>query len=474
MKRLFSIILIIVLMLSGCSTASDNSSYSNTIINNDNNNSKEIADKDYLYLTSNYSDGVSWLKYCDASAKEKSKEGIHSKYGCIDKNGELLFYFDATIITGEPSNFSNGYSYIESNSGEKLTVIDTTGNICSTYNLVSESYDGFTTTKSGNLDNYCVAYGDGYEVVQTHESSFDNNAYTYTVYDANNNQVYQLSQKPQNEIAVKYWGHGVFSFKNTGFYYAYSNVWVDDEYAKPDGEFNWDMRFSDVEYGDSFKDGDNWDYDVYLEYIDDLGNSISTKVLSRKKLGWNIISTNVYNNRCIIYGYPNDGKISKMYIYNFEDDSIVQLTDERYLNQLSEDFKYYFMDNRIVLTMKGQDSKRYYCMFDFEWNVIAEPKEFSYIDVSAKRIIRDFKEVYDENGSLLFEIDDNYVHSITGAEYSVFSPPTFQDDVLVVQTALDDRYNGIFLGSLGFAVYDLNGEILFNELSMSNANELEI
>ena len=465
MKRYFSVLLILILLvLSGCSSTNDKT----------NSSSKTKENSDYLYLISNYSNGVAWVKYCDASAKEKTKEGIHPKFGCIDQDGNLLFYYSATNITHDPSDFSNGYSYIESDGGKKLTVIDTAGNICSTYNLVSESNDGFKITKSGNMDNYCVAYGDGYEVVQTHDSGFDNNSYTYTIYDANNNQVYQLSEKPQEEIKVKYWGHGVFSFKNTGFYYSYSGTWVEDKHAKPDGEFDADMRFKDVVYGDSYIVGDYRDEYVNLEYIDDSGNDINTTTMSRQELGWQIVSTNVYSNRCLIYGYPNDGKMSKMYIYNFDDNSLVQLTDEKYLNQLDEDFKYYFMDNRIVLTTEGQDGKSYFCIFDYEWNAKSEPKEYSFISVSNNRIIRNCKEVYDENGDLVFEIDNNYVHSMGDAEYAVYNIPTYKDDMLVVQTELDNRFNGVFSGSLGFAVYDLNGEIVFNQLSMSNAKEIEI
>ena len=268
------------------------------------------------------------------------------------------------------------------------------------------------------MDNYCVAYGDGYEVVQTHDSGFDNNSYTYTIYDANNNQVYQLNEKPQKEISVKYWGNGVFSFKNTGFYYSRSGTWVDDKHAKPDGEFKGDMKYSDVVYGERRKTGNYWDYDVHLEYIDTSGNVISTKTVSRSELGWNIKSSDVYNNRCIIYGAPQEDKITKMFIYNFEDNSMVQLTDEKYLNQLSGDFDFHFMTNRIVITTQGQDKKNYYIVFDYDWNVIVEPQKYNYIDVSDNRIIKDFKYVYDENGSLVFEIDDKYVHSTGGAEYA--------------------------------------------------------
>ena len=457
-------VLVVLLVFTSCSVSNDQS----------NSVAKVQGKQDYLYLISNYSDGVAWVNYCDATAKDKTREGVHPKCGCINKNGELIFYYDSTDITHDPTDFSNGYAYIESDSGKKLTVIDTSGKICSTYNLVSETNDGFKVTKSGNMDNYCVAYGDGYEVVQTHDSGFDNNSYTYTIYDANNNQVYQLNEKPQKEISVKYWGNGVFSFKNTGFYYSRSGTWVDDKHAKPDGEFKGDMKYSDVVYGERRKTGNYWDYDVHLEYIDTSGNVISTKTVSRSELGWNIKSSDVYNNRCIIYGAPQEDKITKMFIYNFEDNSMVQLTDEKYLNQLSGDFDFHFMTNRIVITTQGQDKKNYYIVFDYDWNVIVEPQKYNYIDVSDNRIIKDFKYVYDENGSLVFEIDDKYVHSTGGAEYAVFNAPTYKDDMLVVHTELDDRFNGTFLGSLGIAAYDLNGKELFNDISMSKASQIEL
>ena len=102
------------------------------------------------------------------------------------------------------------------------------------------------------------------------------------------------------------------------------------------------MKYSDVVYGERRKTGNYWDYDVHLEYIDTSGNVISTKTVSRSELGWNIKSSDVYNNRCIIYGAPQEDKITKMFIYNFEDNSMVQLTDEKYLNQLSGDFDFHF------------------------------------------------------------------------------------------------------------------------------------
>ena len=234
------------------------------------------------------------------------------------------------------------------------------------------------------------------------------------------------------------------------------------------------MKYSDVVYGERRKTGNYWDYDVHLEYIDTSGNVISTKTVSRSELGWNIKSSDVYNNRCIIYGAPQEDKITKMFIYNFEDNSMVQLTDEKYLNQLSGDFDFHFMTNRIVITTQGQDKKNYYIVFDYDWNVIVEPQKYNYIDVSDNRIIKDFKYVYDENGSLVFEIDDKYVHSTGGAEYAVFNAPTYKDDMLVVHTELDDRFNGTFLGSLGIAAYDLNGKELFNEISMSKASQIEL
>ena len=324
------------------------------------------------------------------------------------------------------------------------------------------------------MDNYCVAYGNGYEVVQTHESGFDNNSYTYTIYDANNNQVSRFTESPQKEITVKYWGNGVFSFDKKHYYYANSGKWVDYEDVRPDGEFDSDMKFFDVVYGEEHKNGNIDDYDVNLSYIDDSGKNVSTKTMSRAELGWNIISTNVYNNRCIIYGYPKDGKLSKMFIYNFEDNSLNQLTDEKYLNQFSDDFDIHFMDNRIVITTQGQDKKNYYIVFDFGWNVIVEPQEYNHINITNKRIIKDFKDVYDENGSLIFEIDGDYVHSIRGAEYAVFSEPTYKDDKLVVNKKLDNRFNGVFSGTLGVAAYDLNGELLFTEINHSNAKEIDI
>ena len=447
MKRLLTLLLIIVsIVFTGCMSSIDNGDSGSVV----------QGKQDHMYLISNFSDDVAWVKFCDALAKDKTREGVHPKCGCINKNGELIFYYDSTDIT------------------HKLTVIDTSGKICSTYNLVSEKNEGLIVTRSGNMDNYCVAYGDGYEVVQTHDSGFDYNNYTYTIYDANNNQVYQLNEKPQEEISVKYCGSGVFSFKNTGVYYSYSGTWVDDKHAKPVDEFNGDIKFSDVVYEVERKNGNDSDYDVHLEYIDTSGNIINSKTMLRSELGWDINSTDVYNNRCIIYSNSQNDKKTKMFIYNFEDNSLIQLADEKYMNQFFDNFDIHFMSNRIVITTKGQDKKNYYIVFDYQWNVIVEPQEYNHINVSDKRIIKDFKYVYDDNGSLIFEINDAYVHSSADGEYAVFSEPTYKDDILVVHTELDKRFNGIFLGSLGIVGYDLNGKELFNEISMSKASQIEL
>ena len=82
-------VLVVLLVFTSCSVSNDQS----------NSVAKVQGKQDYLYLISNYSDGVAWVNYCDATAKDKTREGVHPKCGCINKNGELIFYYDSTDIT---------------------------------------------------------------------------------------------------------------------------------------------------------------------------------------------------------------------------------------------------------------------------------------------------------------------------------------------------------------------------------------
>lgn len=474
-KTLIVLMLFVMIICTGCSNiiktnqnANDNSTMNNENINEKEENKDERTEtikveqsekNNYLYLISDYSDGYVWMKYCDADAKGDTKESLNLRYGCVDKNGNVSFYFDETGISKDPIEFSNGYAYIITNNSKKLFVVDTSGRICQKYSLPDKLDNGRYYTPPNEDSELCILYNDGYQVVQNHHVDFDSNSNTYTIYDGEGKDLYSFNSDGKHEIRAKYLGEGVISFDN-GVYFAKSNKWMDED------SIDINIMEPDVVYDDS----DRNDVKFKFTYINEYGEIVESSAKSQLTYDGNrarIDCIGLYNNHCLFTAYQ------KLMIYSFDDDSITELTDEKYLKNINDDTKYYFMDDRIVVSLKGQDNKSYFFVLDYNLNVTSEPKEYSiFIDVSDHRIIKDLKEVYDGNGNLLFEIEDNYVHEVSNSDYAVMGVPVYRDDALVVQTEIDDRFDGFFLASSGFAVLDLDGKKLFDSISLKNTKEI--
>lgn len=451
MKKI--IILIALITLSAiCFVGCGNNSSDLSKLNKDNPSSNNSASDNLLFTFSEFSEDMNWVYFCDGPAQTISSSDINPRYGCIDKSGKMLFYIDSANADGIPTDYSNGYSYFYSDNRTKLNVLDKSGKVCSSYKAIVETYDGSLTTIIGDRDDHCVSFGDGYTVMQTHISDFDNNYYKYSIFDANGKELYTFNTDRDEEVKVEYEGEGVFSFKNMGTYFSKANKWSNVVYY---GDFNNEAVFFHCEFGET----ESRESTVTLSYINCLGQIYTTKTMKREELGWDTNTTDVNEGFSIIHGNES------LALYNIKTDELKKLTNDKYLDKIKE-ASFFINNGKIIVTMKGLDNESYFTIFDTDWNVISEPIRGGLVKENCGRIIVDLDKVYDLDGNLLFSFKEK---GYTVGTY------TYSDDVFMAKsdTSKSNVSNGRVVGNNEFAAFDINGDPLFVSIDFSHATEIK-
>lgn len=438
------------------STTNNSSQFRSESLKQD--SSTSTSDKQYFFDFSGmnsedvgFYDDVSWFRFL----RETPGSTINSadfNYGCVDKNGKMLFEVSGVQ---KPTFFENGYSHLLSNDGLKVTVINKKGEVLSSYNTISTTYDNNINAEiqKGDLSNCCISYGYGCSVVKKDNSTFKESNNEYIIYDANMNNLYSFSTDKNEEIEVSYLGQGVFVFKNKGMFFAKSKKWAD---------YSTNKKFScgiNMIYYDTIYNTVDGNDTMEIQYLNSNGEIISTGTLSRKEYGWDSVSTPVVNNMSLIY----DNHSGNYIIYNLEKGTFSKLTDKTYLNGITDDSQIFIDNGEIIITINGEDGKNYVISFDSEWNLYMIPTEYDkIIDESCGRVIIDMDKIYNLDGRKIFSlVEDLYIYN---ADFRT----KYNEDILIVKKKDNN--------SKVYAALDLDGNEVFNtdNIDISTSNTLII
>ena len=431
------------------------SSQDNNQIPNQENSGQAKSKKlnyDFLILESDevgFSEELAWFPYSEGE-KKSSIQSKDVKYGCVNKDGKMLFAIEGASYC--PTPFENGYSHVISGDGLKVSVINQEGRIISSYNRVAKTYDKNINAekKQGDFSNCCVAFGFGYSVIQKKNADFNSASYTYEINDPNSNSVYSFTTEELEEIETTYLGQGVFLFKNYGMFFSKSGKWVN---YTTDKQFPSDINMIHYEtvYDDS--DGENT---LEVKYLNSEGEKVSTGKISREKYGWDVNVTPVKNNISIIYSTRSNNYT----IFNVSDNTLSKLDDSTYIENIAEDSEFFVEKDEAVVTMKGKDKLNYVASFDSKWNNYMMPTAYDRtVSESCKRVILDKNNVYNFDGRKLFSLSEKwYLSGAMGGE--VYG---YNNDVLIVTKKKQDSKRV-------YAVLDLDGAELFDTETIETSN----
>ena len=180
-------LIIISILLCGCSnstTTTQTQSHKSEKTTAKNNSATQKEEKKYNY--------ISWDDFNEDRAWIRTNSYAH--IGCIDKKGNLLFEYENMDLL---SNFSNGYAHIKDAKTSITYVIDTSGNIQSSY-----SEDDSTLV---------ISYGDGYTVTSKHTDGFDYDKYIYQIYDPSGKVIDSFNTETEyTSENTNYCGKGIF------------------------------------------------------------------------------------------------------------------------------------------------------------------------------------------------------------------------------------------------------------------------
>lgn len=451
MKRITCIFLcafILICLLCSCNTNSGKNTITNkenkqsSTTEKENSNISETETIENVNKIDDFSEGLAWINYGDEP----------SYWGCINKQGEILFTFNKDEYVS-PSEYNNGYSYIESAGGLQLHVIDKKGSICSSYDVKVEEYDGHFTTTITNGEEHVVAYGYGYTVVQTHKADFDEAYYLYSIYDANGNVLDTYKTKNDEEISVNYCGKGIFYLDyddKRHYFFAETKKWVDTEYSGIDDvKFYDNYALLDIAYINE---------DAYrgeFIFMDLEGNIKKTKISDL--YGWDYGVNSLYDDVCLFIDSN-----STLCTYDIKTNTFSKLTNENYLSKVDWERcdEIIYNDNAIIVPLIGEDNEDYLIVFDKEWNTVIEPfKATQFSKINDDRFIIDNKLIYDTDGNLICDVTTNNMLSVR----------TYYDGVTIANDT-EDAYIFAYGSNqyFSFKFLDTNGKELFENITKLN------
>ena len=392
MKKIVSSIIIVlfVFLFSGCGDNDPNTFIVNPNTNNHSGTKLTITNNPgYINL---FSEDLCWAFF---------NEGNRTLLGCFDKTGKIIYKtYDSIVAADAVKDYSEGYCYIFSGTKQsngyfydnlKISVVNKNGDVLGTYPYCHKENDKFEQYSKNS--EICVAYGGGCVVIQKHVADFNSNHYEYTIYDENKNIL--TTETYDDTPTVRYLGKGVFAFlqgSNTKYYFKSSGKWVDfDLYADVSFDCAYQVYSHDSEHVSVVDiQGNKQEIDLSdsFEYI----NGVSE----------------IHDNKFIVTSGSKSYGNFELGVYDISSNTLKKLS--KYLDKIDEEKakESSYVDNRLILKLKGSDGNKYFTMLDENLNTIIEPTKVNSIpEINSERYIWN-NNVYDLNGNVVFSINSKF------------------------------------------------------------------
>lgn len=405
----------------GNNTSGNNSNNdSNSNDSNSNNSGEQKAD---IKVWQNLSEGICWATY---------EQGGKTYLAMADGAGNVLAAFSNDYYLMEP--FYEGYArllYADGKGGECI-VVDKTGKIVHRYTR---------TTYCESYDQSIIMENRGYVITRTNPSGFDAKDFTYTLYDRTGETLKTFVTETEITKAT-YYGKGVFKLPTIGYYCLETDVIVSgDSYIDPAFEGSEAVIHADRDA---------------LIIMDYKGN---TKNIALNSERYSLESSAVYGDKILL------SKDDILYVFNYKTGKYAQLETqyaEKWQNGVEK-----ISEGHIVLRMEGDDGKCYVGVFDESLKLIGEPvlASFSSQIVSGRLLTWGYGvHVYNENCEKVYSLSDKrYINAST--VYPAFEIEETYCEGLLLAYSNDGKKNAV--------CFDINGNILFEELTLRNITPME-
>lgn len=365
------------------------------------------------YKCCDYSEDLAWINFSDTNK--------NSYWGCIDKQGKLIFKFSAEGIK-ETKPFSNGFAYIIYENCVKI--INKSGNCTGEYKI--------------DENNAVLSYGDGNIFIREHVADFDSSVYNYSIINSIGETVQTFSLEDLKDYyGFQYFGKGIFGYYTKpwewNIYFPESGKWIDWK-AGGNGVFYFksNMAVKGIEYGGGYDSNDGYRGNLCL--IDTKGRVTKFKI--PEDFGWNWGVNELNNGYCVMNEY-----LSKyLVLFNASDNTFTKMP-ENYITKLDYENlpeSLEISDNKIALPLVGSDDKNYIAIFNSKWEMISEPiyvDNYDNYNYSEGRLIitaNGSSKVYNSDGKELFNSSEvgylpisKYNNGISRVEND--SKPTYID-----------------------------------------------
>lgn len=433
-----------------------------------------ITDKEVMAeieFLENYNEGLAWIVFDGVDSSDDSDE----RYGCINENGEVLFYLnDFEWSEINVTQFSNGYSHVKTK--DYLYTIDKNGTVLSEYELHKKNYE-------------IRAYADGYVWVEEYTSDFESAQYKYILYDANGVCVTEFTVEGTESIySINYYGKGVWGYdiENDNeesvqrFYCTNSNKWVDNRFAHG----NHDICFTE----DTTIIGEHTT-EAKLVFMDIMGNI--TEIDLPSDMRWRY-----YGYSSVSEGYCVSEDTGNLILYNLENNQFLKMKEEyaELINNEAKLDEYSFRNGKIIVPLIGADEKSYIAFFDTEWNMIGEPILSEGYGYSGERLVSYTNvigedganielviNVYDDEGKLVFSPSEMGYDAISVYENGISCVHDPNSSFFPITEVRRHIYSRDYINEdcLGWLTGDWhyineNGEKLFDSIDLSNAFSIDL
>ncbi len=326
----------------------------------------------------NFSDGVAWVKYGDAVG-EKTLALINTK-------GKILYKTDIL----------DGYSVEAiSNKGINCYILNEESTRKKTYYLFDNQGKSIADSNSGLFDSV-LAVDNGQALVYKNTSDISEESYTIGVIGIDGKYV---------SNAQKF--DGDYGYKDTSVKYTIANSFYS-------GSNVWSVKINRDYFNINMSNGKSIVFDKPLKFYNGVAYSCGGgKVI---KFDTNFNTTEIPNvtgdglDGCTLFKYEMDDDVVKKVIAtnlsNNKSINIESYGSDRYSLGL------YCIDNYIVETIQGKDSKNYFTVIDKTGKKLFEPVVGEYSSLSENILVYESENVYriidlsDNTKAELFDMTD--------------------------------------------------------------------
>lgn len=430
---------------------------------------KRMVDESYIGNENGFpfENGFSWMPYNEPDGSD------HTMYARVDSRGYAGYIVDSVIEgrnyeLGKPDD--SGYTYFiealtedeedESSGAYGVWVVDENGETSGFY-----PYEGDGTG--------IVCYGGGYVVKQTHVSNYNEEYFAFELINADGEVVYDFVDENQKMHEMAYCGRGVFWF---------GGEYIPDLYfcAEPgvavEMESNFRVRFFEDRAAFAYEFNKDEEVITITLLTASTGEvtSFDIPLLSSQN---NTLRAIVKDDVCLIHEPTYD----HIAAYNLSTGELSILDDSYDLN-MAKDARIVPSNGRIVLPLRGADNEPYFGIFDTELNLVGEPVLLteSNSPVSSPgaphRMPTTTNPLYGEETFACFNSDRLVVgNQVFNTEGSLLFDVTKYGQYYNLAPYSEGVTSAIWISSGEEPVLflDENGDVLFSEIDVSSATELE-